>query len=67
MKKVWEDAGNPDLVDSNLRYEEQDAVGRSVWEFVGRFPSPIVIHQWTEKSLDTALSPVAGDVGAGQR
>ena len=44
MKKVWEDAANPDLVDPDLRYEE----GGSVWEFVGRFPSPIVLNQWNK-------------------
>ncbi len=42
LKKVWEDARNPDLDAPDLRRQD----GPTVWEFVGSFPSPVVINRW---------------------
>jgi hypothetical protein len=45
LKKVWQDAGNPDLDDPDLRYDVQDE-GQSAFELVGKFPSPLVRSLW---------------------
>jgi len=42
LKKLWEDAGKPDARLANLRRMD----GSTAWEFVGTFPSPIVINTW---------------------
>lgn len=44
LKSVWEDARNPDIENPDLRREDQEA--QTVWEFVGRFPSPVVMNRW---------------------
>jgi hypothetical protein len=43
LKKVWQDARDPDHDDaSGLKYQD----GQTVWEFDGKFPSPVVISKW---------------------
>ena len=42
LKKLWEDACKPDIHPPDLRHMD----GRTAWEFVGTFPSPIVKNNW---------------------
>lgn len=46
LKKVWQDARNPDIENPQLRYPETDKVEQTTWELVGAFPSPIVMSDW---------------------
>ncbi|MGE0680280.1 MAG: hypothetical protein AB7P69_05145 [Candidatus Binatia bacterium] len=41
LKKVWQDACDPDVENFKLRYPETDKVEHTTWELIGTFPSPI--------------------------
>jgi len=42
FKKVWEIVRDPENLDPDLRYDD----GQTVWEFDGKFPSPVVLNTW---------------------
>lgn len=46
FKKIWDDAGDPEIDNPNLRYPESAGVGQTVWELIGRLPSPVTINHW---------------------
>ena len=60
LKKVWQDARDPDVENPNLRYTGPDKTGQpsevrerenkslTTWELVGTFPSPIVMNEWKQ-------------------
>jgi len=46
LKNVWEAANDPDLEKPQLRYPETDEAGKTSWELMGTFPSPIIMNRW---------------------
>jgi len=48
LEELWHDAGNPEIEDLALRRGVKDANGQTAFEFVGRFPSPIMIKNWEQ-------------------
>ena len=48
LKKVWQDARDPDVETPKLRYPETDKVDQASFELIGTFPSPIVMNRWEE-------------------
>jgi hypothetical protein len=46
LKKVWETARDPKNESPALRFPEPEVAGQTIWELIGRLPSPVVLSPW---------------------